>query len=88
MNPHVLYTGQPMTHILVAFNYQGDTIGSCDSYGTVKFWDVRHVSPMMTVDVGPHPANRVAFDPSGNVKVKLLTHSCFVLSLEIENASF
>ena len=40
-------------------------MASCDSYGTVKFWDVRNVTPMTTVDVGPHPANRIAFDPSG-----------------------
>ena len=44
---------------------QGDTLASCDSYGTVKLWDVRTGSPMTSFDVGPHPANRVAFDPTG-----------------------
>lgn len=44
---------------------QGDTVASCDSYGNVKLWDVRTVSPMVSFDVGPHPANKLAFDPSG-----------------------
>ena len=46
---------------------QGDTIASVDSYGVVKLWDVRTVAPMKTVDLGPHPANRLAFDPTGQV---------------------
>ena len=46
---------------------QGDTVASCDAYGVVKLWDVRTVTCMSTVDLGPHPANRVAFDPSGTV---------------------
>ena len=47
------------------FKFQGDTVASCDSYGTVKLWDVRAVAPMVSFDCGPHPANRVAFDPTG-----------------------
>lgn len=47
------------------FLLQGDTIASCDSYGIVKLWDVRTVSPMTVVDCGPHAANMVSFDPSG-----------------------
>ena len=43
---------------------QGDTIASVDSYGVVKLFDVRTVAPMTTIDCGPHPANRVSFDPS------------------------
>ncbi|RUS86529.1 hypothetical protein EGW08_005721 [Elysia chlorotica] len=46
---------------------QGDTIASCDSYGVVKLWDVRSVAPMASFEVGPHPANKLAFDPSGGV---------------------
>ena len=45
---------------------QGDTVASVDSYGVVKLFDVRTVAPVTTVDCGPHPANRVAFDPTGN----------------------
>lgn len=54
---------------------QGDTIASCDSYGVVKLWDVRTVSPMTNVDCGPHAANMVSFDPSGisSVESVLLT---------------
>ena len=44
---------------------QGDTLASCDSMGVVRLWDVRKNATMMTVKVGPHPANKVAFDPSG-----------------------
>lgn len=46
---------------------QGDTIASCDAYGVVKMWDVRTVACMATEDLGPHPANRLDFDPSGTV---------------------
>lgn len=30
-------------------------------------WDVRTVACMATEDLGPHPANRLDFDPSGTV---------------------
>ena len=30
-------------------------------------WDVRTVACMATTDLGPHPANRLDFDPSGTV---------------------
>ena len=33
----------------------------------MKLWDVRTVGCMSTHDLGPHPSNRVAFDPSGTV---------------------
>lgn len=42
-------------------------MASCDSYGGIKLWDVRSVGSLASVDLGPHPANRVAFDPSGSV---------------------
>jgi len=44
------------------YNIGGDTIASCDAFGHVKMWDVRHVSPMIQLDCGPHMANQVAFD--------------------------
>ncbi|KAK6183538.1 hypothetical protein SNE40_011003 [Patella caerulea] len=50
-----------------AFNLRCDTVASCDSYGIFKLWDVRNVSEMVSVDIGPHPANHVTFDPSGSV---------------------
>uniref|UniRef100_H3B6C1 Sperm associated antigen 16 n=2 Tax=Latimeria chalumnae TaxID=7897 RepID=H3B6C1_LATCH len=49
------------------FNLKGDTIASCDSYGVLKLWDVRKVAAMLSVDLGPHPGNQVAFSPSGQV---------------------
>ena len=52
---------------IISFTFQGDTLASCDSYGTVKLWDVRQGAPMVSFDVGPHPANRVAFDPTGKI---------------------
>ena len=33
------------------YNLGGDTIASCDAFGHVKMWDVRHVSPMIQVDM-------------------------------------
>jgi len=42
-------------------------MASCDSYGVLKLWDVRMVGPMASCELGPHPANRLAFDPCGAV---------------------
>ena len=50
---------------------QGDTLASCDSMGVVKLWDVRKNAPMVSIKVGPHPANKVAFDPSGRSPLSL-----------------
>lgn len=40
-------------------------IASCDADGTVKFWDIRTVSEIASIKLGPHPANKLVFDPSG-----------------------
>ena len=32
------------------------------------------MAPMVSFDCGPHPANRVAFDPTGNCNAFILTH--------------
>jgi len=48
----------------VAFNLRGDTVVSCDADGLVKLWDVRMVAELLSVDCGPHPANKCAFDRS------------------------
>ncbi len=53
--------------LITVLHFQGDTLASCDSYGIVKLWDIRTASTMTTLDFGPHPANRVAFDPSTTV---------------------
>ncbi|KAJ3334065.1 Sperm-associated antigen 16 protein [Blyttiomyces sp. JEL0837] len=42
----------------------GDVVASCDADGIVKFWDIRNVSELESIDFGPHPANKLAFDPS------------------------
>ena len=31
----------------------------------MKLWDVRMVAEMLSVDCGPHPANKVSFDRAG-----------------------
>lgn len=46
----------------VCFNVRGDTIASCDADGVVKLWDVRMVGELLSVDCGPHPANKASFD--------------------------
>lgn len=51
----------------VTFNLRGDTIASTDSDGIVKLWDVRMVAELMTINVGPHPANKSRFDRSGEI---------------------
>ena len=47
--------------------HQGDTVASCDADGIVKFWDIRNVSELDSLDFGPHPANKLSFDPSGTI---------------------
>ncbi len=42
-------------------------MASCDSYGVIKMWDTRTCAPMVSIDSGPHPANRLAFDNAGSV---------------------
>jgi len=46
----------------LSFSTDGDVIVSCDADGMVKLWDVRMVAEILSVDCGPHPANKVAFD--------------------------
>jgi WD40 repeat protein len=29
-------------------------------------WDIRNVTELHTFNVGPHPSNKIAFDPSGS----------------------
>ncbi|TPX65192.1 hypothetical protein SpCBS45565_g05353 [Spizellomyces sp. 'palustris'] len=50
-----------------SFDNQGNKVASSDADGVVKFWDIRNVSEVVSLDAGPHPANRVTFDPSGTV---------------------
>ncbi len=52
-----------MNHL--CFNSQGDVIVSADADGVVKLWDVRMVAEALSVDCGPHPANKVSFDKAG-----------------------
>ena len=33
----------------------------------VKLWDIRNAAVLATTDFGPHPVNRVAFDPGSTV---------------------
>ena len=53
----------PVNHL--CFNSQGDVIVSADADGVVKLWDVRMVAEALSVDCGPHPANKVSFDKAG-----------------------
>ena len=65
--------GMSLWPITVIGWLQGDTLASCDSMGVVKLWDVRKNAVMVSVKVGPHPANKVAFDPSGQTDGMLIT---------------
>ncbi|TPX56828.1 hypothetical protein PhCBS80983_g04236 [Powellomyces hirtus] len=49
----------------VAVSLRGDAVASCDADGVVKLWDMRNVSELGSLDFGPHPANRISFDPNG-----------------------
>ncbi|KAI9099871.1 WD40-repeat-containing domain protein [Phlyctochytrium arcticum] len=58
----------------VAFSLQGNNVASCDADGIVKFWDIRNVSELASCDAGRQTANRVSFDPSGNILAVALNH--------------
>ncbi len=42
-------------------------MASCDTDGHVKFWDIRQPTQLDSIDFGPHSANKLSFDPSGQV---------------------
>ena len=46
---------------------QGDILTSCDADGVLKYWDIRAVSELHSVNLGPYPANKLTLDPSGSV---------------------
>ena len=46
---------------------QGEKLASSDAYGVVKIWDIRSLQVLAIIDMGPHPMNRVAFDPASSV---------------------
>jgi WD40 repeat protein len=50
-----------------AFSMKGDRFASCDADGFVKVWDLRAMSELRTIDLGPHAANKISFDPKGDV---------------------
>ncbi|NXO53376.1 SPG16 protein, partial [Aramus guarauna] len=47
------------------FRMKGDTIASCDDSGVMKLWDIWKSVAILSIDVGPRPANQVIFDLSG-----------------------
>lgn len=60
-------------------------IASCDSYGIVQLWDIRNIEPKVTINLGPHPANRLSFDPSGQYLAVGSNDSC-VYIIEIASS--
>ncbi|KAJ1336824.1 hypothetical protein BSLG_006927 [Batrachochytrium salamandrivorans] len=44
-----------------------NAFSSCDADGVVKFWDLRSTSEISSVNLGPHAANKISFDPSGSI---------------------
>ncbi|KAG5456975.1 MAG: WD40-repeat-containing domain protein, partial [Olpidium bornovanus] len=50
------------------FSLQADKLATCDASGFLKLWDVRNLyAELDMVDLGPHPSNRLCFDPSGTI---------------------
>ncbi|XP_006140164.1 sperm-associated antigen 16 protein isoform X2 [Tupaia chinensis] len=47
------------------FSPRGHMIASCDACGVIKLWDFRKLLPIVSIDVGPSPANEVKFDSTG-----------------------
>jgi WD40 repeat protein len=52
----------------VTVNLQGDMIASSDCDGRVFLWDMRNLeSALCKIEAGPHPAQKMCFDPSGRI---------------------
>ncbi|ELW72718.1 Sperm-associated antigen 16 protein [Tupaia chinensis] len=49
------------------FSPRGHMIASCDACGVIKLWDFRKLLPIVSIDVGPSPANEVKFDSTGRI---------------------
>jgi hypothetical protein len=49
------------------FNLMGTVLASTDADGMVKLWDTRMVAEILSINTGKHPANKAAFDRSGQV---------------------
>lgn len=62
---HYLNNSYHVKSRLIINRMQGQAVASCDSYGIVKIWDIRLIAPIANINVGPHPANKIAFDSSG-----------------------
>eukprot|EP00958_Prasinococcus_capsulatus_P007900 scaffold740_cov405-Prasinococcus_capsulatus_cf.AAC.3 len=42
-------------------------MASVDSDGTLKVWDLRKAHEMISINTGPQPANKCAYDRSGTL---------------------
>jgi sperm-associated antigen 16 protein len=49
------------------FSLKGTSFASCDAEGVVKTWDLRMLAEIQSFNTGPHSANKLAYDPCGNV---------------------
>ncbi len=49
------------------FNLKGDLIASCDSTGTIKIWDIRKLTAIISHDFGPYAINDVTFNASSSL---------------------
>jgi WD40 repeat protein len=49
------------------FNLMGTVLASTDADGMLKLWDTRMVAEILSINTGKHPANKAAFDRSGQV---------------------
>ncbi|EGD77171.1 hypothetical protein PTSG_07504 [Salpingoeca rosetta] len=76
----------------IAFTYAGDVAVSCDLDGTVCAWSMRDRTLLHTAKLGPHPANCIAVDTSGQVvavgsgdgAIKVLALDTFDLITELQ----
>ena len=79
-----------LTSLLPPPSLTGECIVSCDADGIVKTWDTKMVREKCSIDAGPHAANSVVFDRSGEVivvasddtTVKLYSHADAVAATE------
>ncbi len=50
-----------------AWALRGDVLASCDADGVARLWDVRMAAELLAIQLGPHPANKLALDRAGKV---------------------
>lgn len=54
----------------------------------VKLWDIRMLAELMSIETGKYPANKCAFDASGEVRLSHAVHADIVMYSFLSHSKF